>query len=300
MQERAVWCPVHEPHNPPLTRPFPALRRAQVGYFKELKGKAYDVFASAAKATEDAVILETTSKAAAAAAGLTKVDSVAVVTNFASERRAPSRLHVAAARPPSLPTKALAARPPDPSPPSHAPADEERVVAPLELGADAEADDITELIKANKLPTVIEFTSESSSKIFGAGIDKQVRAGSAAPPACCAPWPPKCPAQPMPLARRSHCPLPLRRPQLLLVAKKEDITAGAASFDQFKAVAAANKGKAVFVTVDASGASKDPVMNFFGVKEDDVPAVRRRAVNPCARPAAYAPRAELSACWRAS
>jgi hypothetical protein len=48
------------------------------------------------------------------------------------------------------------------------------VVAPLELGADSEADDITELIKSNKLPTTIEFTQESSSKIFGAGIDKQV------------------------------------------------------------------------------------------------------------------------------
>jgi hypothetical protein len=57
------------------------------------------------------------------------------------------------------------------------------------------------------------------------------------------------------------------------VAKKEDITAGAAAYDAFKASAVANKGKLVFVTVDASGASKDPVMNFFGIKEDDVPAV---------------------------
>ena len=50
------------------------------------------------------------------------------------------------------------------------------MVASLELGEDSEADDITELIKANKVPTTIEFTTESSSKIFGAGIDKQVRA----------------------------------------------------------------------------------------------------------------------------
>lgn len=60
--------------------------------------------------------------------------------------------------------------------------------------------------------------------------------------------------------------------QILLVAKKEDITAGAA-YEAFKASAVANKGKLVFVTVDASGASKDPVMNFFGIKEEDVPAV---------------------------
>jgi hypothetical protein len=56
-------------------------------------------------------------------------------------------------------------------------------------------------------------------------------------------------------------------------------------FDQFKAVAAAKKGKLVFVTVDASGASKDPVMNFFGVKEADVPAV--------GGPAQHSPRGTL-------
>jgi hypothetical protein len=73
--------------------------------------------------------------------------------------------------------------------------------------------------------------------------------------------------------RDPHHRVSAMSPQILLVAKKEDIAAGAAPFDAFKAAAVANKGKVVFVTVDASGASKDPVMNFFGVKEEDVPAV---------------------------
>ncbi len=54
------------------------------------------------------------------------------------------------------------------------PAEEDRVAATLELTDDSEEADIKDLVKANKLPTTIEFTQESSSKIFGAGIDKQV------------------------------------------------------------------------------------------------------------------------------
>jgi hypothetical protein len=34
-----------------------------------------------------------------------------------------------------------------------------------------------------------------------------------------------------------------------------------------------NKGKLVFVTVNMDGTSKDPVVNFFGVKAEDVPVV---------------------------
>jgi hypothetical protein len=62
-------------------------------------------------------------------------------------------------------------------------------------------------------------------------------------------------------------------PQLLLVAKAKDLKSDAKLFKAFREVAVSNKGKMVFVTVDADGSSKDPVMNFFGLKDEDTPAV---------------------------
>jgi hypothetical protein len=38
-------------------------------------------------------------------------------------------------------------------------------------------------------------------------------------------------------------------------------------------VALAYKGKLVMVTVNMDGTSKDPVVNFFGVKAEDAPVV---------------------------
>lgn len=38
-------------------------------------------------------------------------------------------------------------------------------------------------------------------------------------------------------------------------------------------VALAHKGKLVMVTVNMDGTSKDPVVNFFGVKAEDAPVV---------------------------
>lgn len=88
-------------------------------------------------------------------------------------------------------------------------------------------------VKGEKLPPTIAFNDKNSQKIFGAGIEKQ----------------------------------------LLLVAKGKDLEADAALFKAYRKVALDNKGKLVFVTVDMDGTGKDPVVNFFGVKEDDVPVL---------------------------
>jgi hypothetical protein len=61
--------------------------------------------------------------------------------------------------------------------------------------------------------------------------------------------------------------------QLLLLAKAKDLKSDAKLFKAYREVAVANKGKLVFVTVDMDGSSKDPVANFFSVKEDDVPVI---------------------------
>ncbi|KAI8470781.1 MAG: protein disulfide isomerase 1 [Monoraphidium minutum] len=92
---------------------------------------------------------------------------------------------------------------------------------------------ITELLKANKLPPTVEFNDKNSGKIFGAGIEKQ----------------------------------------LLLLAKADDLKKDAKVFKAFREVALALKGKAVFVTVDLDGTGKDPVVNFFGVKDADAPVI---------------------------
>jgi hypothetical protein len=63
--------------------------------------------------------------------------------------------------------------------------------------------------------------------------------------------------------------------QLLLVASAKDLDAESAVFKAFKQVAkGALKGKVVFVTVNLDGQSKDPVISFFGIKEENAPMVR--------------------------
>lgn len=88
-------------------------------------------------------------------------------------------------------------------------------------------------LAANKLPLIIPFNDKNSQKIFSSGIEKQ----------------------------------------LLLVAKADDLKATSKVFKAFKAAATAQKGKLVFVSVDMDGSSKDPVANFFGLKEEDAPVV---------------------------
>eukprot|EP00775_Hariotina_reticulata_P003132 gene3132-3410_t len=92
---------------------------------------------------------------------------------------------------------------------------------------------VTKLLNVEKMPPTIPFSDKNSQKIFNSGIDKQ----------------------------------------LLLVAKAKDLKADAKLFKAFREVAASKKGKLVFVTVDADGSGKDPVMNFFGLKDEDTPAV---------------------------
>jgi protein disulfide-isomerase A1 len=105
--------------------------------------------------------------------------------------------------------------------------------AAVPLKGDVTKESIEELLKSEKLPAVIEFTDKNSQKIFSAGIERQ----------------------------------------LLLVAKEADLKASAKLMKAYRAAALANKGKLVFVTVNADGTSKDPVMNFFGLKETDAPTL---------------------------
>jgi protein disulfide-isomerase A1 len=92
---------------------------------------------------------------------------------------------------------------------------------------------LDEHVKAEKLPPTIVFNDKNSQKIFGAGIERQ----------------------------------------LLLVANAKDLKPDAKVFKAFRAAATAHKGKLVFVTVDLDGTSKDPVVNFFGIKEEDAPVI---------------------------
>ena len=46
----------------------------------------------------------------------------------------------------------------------------------MPLKGDVTKESIEELLKAEKLPAVIEFTDKNSQKIFSAGIERQVRA----------------------------------------------------------------------------------------------------------------------------
>jgi hypothetical protein len=63
--------------------------------------------------------------------------------------------------------------------------------------------------------------------------------------------------------------------QLLLVAGAKDLDGDSPVFSAYKQVAkGALKGKLVFVTVNLDGQSKDPVVNFFGIKEENAPIVR--------------------------
>jgi protein disulfide-isomerase A1 len=92
---------------------------------------------------------------------------------------------------------------------------------------------ITEVLTAHKLPPTVEFNDKNSQKIFGAGVEKQ----------------------------------------LLLMAKASDLKKDAKVFKAFREAATEFKGKVVFVTVDLDGTAKDPVVNFFGIKEEAAPVL---------------------------
>ncbi len=94
-------------------------------------------------------------------------------------------------------------------------------------------DSVTALITAEKLPPTIEFNDQNSQKIFGAGIQKQ----------------------------------------LLLIAKGDDLKSDSPIFKAFRGLSKTHKGKLVLVTVNVDGTAKDPVLNFFSVKEDEAPVV---------------------------
>jgi protein disulfide-isomerase A1 len=105
--------------------------------------------------------------------------------------------------------------------------------AAIPLKGKVTEDNIVDLLKAEKLPPTISFNDKNSQKIFSSGIERQ----------------------------------------LLLIAKSSDLEAKAKIFKAFRAAATTYKGKLVMVTVDLDGPSKDPVVNFFGVKAEDAPLI---------------------------
>lgn len=105
--------------------------------------------------------------------------------------------------------------------------------ASIALKGKVTEDSIVELLKSEKLPPTVPFNDKNSQKIFSSGIERQ----------------------------------------LLLIAKASDLEPEAKVFKAFRAVASKNKGKLVMVTVDLDGSSKDPVVNFFGVKTEDAPLI---------------------------
>jgi protein disulfide-isomerase A1 len=98
----------------------------------------------------------------------------------------------------------------------------------------AASGDLKEFVTSVKLPPTIEFNDANSQKIFNSGIAKQ----------------------------------------LLLVAKAADLESDSAAFKAYRDAAKGKlKGKLVFVTVNLDGQSKDPVVNFFGIKEENAPVL---------------------------
>jgi hypothetical protein len=105
---------------------------------------------------------------------------------------------------------------------------EERATA---VAKKVNADSIEAVLKENKLPLTVPFSDETSPKIFGSGIEKQV----------------------------------------LLIAKAADLdlkSDKAKAIKALRAVAANYRGKLTFVTVDVEGKSAAPVTGFFGVKAE--------------------------------
>ncbi|GMH36269.1 hypothetical protein BSKO_04137 [Bryopsis sp. KO-2023] len=104
-----------------------------------------------------------------------------------------------------------------------------------EFDKDITAANIDEFVTSEKLPLYLSFEDKNQEKIFDSGIDKQ----------------------------------------LLLIAKEDDLKKESDTMIMFRKVATENKGKLVFVTVDATDeATSSPVVSFFGLKDEELPKIR--------------------------
>uniref|UniRef100_A0A1I8JH11 Protein disulfide-isomerase n=1 Tax=Macrostomum lignano TaxID=282301 RepID=A0A1I8JH11_9PLAT len=96
------------------------------------------------------------------------------------------------------------------------------------------ADEVAKFVKNNKLPLINEFTQETAGDIFGGDVKKH----------------------------------------LLVFLKKSDEAQFSNIMDQLKAPAEQFKGKALFIYVDIGVEDNERILEFFGLKKEDCPAVR--------------------------
>lgn len=98
----------------------------------------------------------------------------------------------------------------------------------------ADAEDIGKFVGKNSLPLVIEFTQETAQKIFSGEV-------------------------------KNH---------LLIFVEKTKEEEFKKISDAARQVAKSNKGEMLFVTIDTSDEEHKRIMEFFGMKEEEVPAMR--------------------------
>lgn len=96
------------------------------------------------------------------------------------------------------------------------------------------AEEIAKFVKTNKLPLINEFSQDTAADIFGGEIKKHV----------------------------------------LLFARKSDEPLFTNTIGQMKPVAEQFKGRALFIYVDIGVEDNERILEFFGLKKDECPAVR--------------------------
>ncbi|KAJ9506014.1 hypothetical protein QJQ45_016668 [Haematococcus lacustris] len=100
-------------------------------------------------------------------------------------------------------------------------------------GKISDASALAAFIKSEKMPLTIEFSQETSDKIFNSGLKQQ----------------------------------------LILWATAAQLEPGNAVYDAYKAAAQEYKGQIVFVTINNEGSEHEPITNFFGLKDAVAPVV---------------------------
>lgn len=96
------------------------------------------------------------------------------------------------------------------------------------------AEEVAKFVKTNKLPLINEFTQETAGDIFGGDVKKHV----------------------------------------LLFAKKSEEAQFTALLGEMKPVAEKFKGRALFIYVDIGVEDNERILEFFGLKKEECPAIR--------------------------
>jgi len=102
-----------------------------------------------------------------------------------------------------------------------------------DFSGDYTADNLSQFVKANSLPLVIEFSEETAQKIFGGDIKKH---------------------------------------NLLFMDKEAENYKTVR--EAFNEAAGGFKGEVLFVLIDAGSEDNERILDFFGLKKDNTPAVR--------------------------